>query len=156
MNRILRVKNLFFATVLIVAGIAASHAQTPASKYINQYRPVATALSREFGIPVSVILGVAIVESSTGAARNCQDLRNHFGIVGHNDVARHTRYKQYASSEASFRDFCGVLSRKGFYGQLRGSQDLAAWVLAISKAGYSTTPTAWQHKVSTAIHSNRL
>ena len=36
------------------------------SKYIRQYKPVADSLSDIYGIPTSVMLGVAIIESGAG------------------------------------------------------------------------------------------
>lgn len=126
------------------------------SAYVNKYRPLANALALEFGIPPAIILGVATVESSSGQARNCRDLNNHFGITGSNHVARKTRYKQYDSPEASFRDFCLLLTRRSFYQQLKGSADVTRWISAISRTGYSVAPQAWSGKIISAIRNNKL
>lgn len=153
----LPLKLIAFTLVLTVSGFSGFRAQAQSvSGYIRTYQSLANELAREFGIPPAIILGVALVESSSGAAQNCKDLKNHFGIVGKNQVPRKTRYKQYESPEASFRDFCRLLARKSFYSQLKGTADVAKWVVAISHAGYSTQPQAWRGKILTTIKKNRL
>ncbi len=128
--------------------------------YIKQYRPLADSLGKVYGIPAAVILGVAIIESSSGTSRNCRLLNNHFGIVGKNTVHKthkvKTRYKQYPNSAASYYDFCRVLSRKKFYPKLKGNLNVELWLTAISKSGYSEVPSVWKQRVSQAIKSNRL
>ena len=124
--------------------------------YIEQYKDVAAQLSEEYGIPMSIILGVAIVESSAGKGPAVKNLNNHFGIVGHNHLevkGKHkSRYKEYTCAEESFRDFCRVLSHKKYYQRLRCTMDSKKWVLAMSRAHYSEVPEIWKKKILTAIH----
>src|SRR5262245_21117143 len=86
------------------------------SKYIKKYRPMADSLSAVYGVPTSIILGVALLESASGTSRNCKLLNNHFGIVGKNDLLKtkniKTRYKQYTNSRASYVDFCKLMAKK--------------------------------------------
>ncbi|MEP7318137.1 MAG: glucosaminidase domain-containing protein [Panacibacter sp.] len=130
------------------------------SAYIKKYCDLADSLSQVYGIPASVILGVAIIESSSGKSRNCKLLNNHFGIVGKNNLLKtkgiKTRYKQYPNAKASFVDFCKVIARKKFYSNLEGNTDYKLWVDAISKTGYSTLPALWKKNVSNAIIRNKL
>lgn len=56
--------------------------------YINKYKSTARSLSVKYGIPSSVILGVAVVESSSGQNRNSKLLKNHFGIAGKNNLRK--------------------------------------------------------------------
>src|ERR1700753_396157 len=91
-------------------------AQRSATRYIEKYLPDARDLSAEYGIPVSIILGVSMLESGSGTSINCRQLNNFFGVKGHNKLKkRHTHYKQYASAKESFHDFCRILSKKRFY-----------------------------------------
>ena len=128
--------------------------------FIQKYRPLADSLSELYGIPAGVILGVSIIESSSGTSRNCKLLNNYFGIVGRNNLLKtkhiKTRYKQYPDATASFADFCGVLSRKKFYNKLKGNMNYKLWVDAISKAGYSEVPAVWKERVSATIRKNKL
>ncbi len=137
---------LLMCFLFSVKGIAQS-----TDKYIAKYTPLATELSIEYGIPSSIILAIAAVESSSGTGWACKHLHNHFGIVGKNQNAkngkRKSRYKQYKNDIASFRDFCKVISRKKFYDSLKGNPNYRLWVKAISKTGYSEIPAMWQKKI---------
>ncbi|MBN8784923.1 MAG: muramidase [Sphingobacteriales bacterium SCN 48-20] len=128
--------------------------------YISNYRPLADSLSAVYGIPSSVILAVAIVESGAGTTRNARLLNNHFGIVGSNRLQKthgiRTRYKQYPSVAASYAAFCQLVARRKFYPKLKGEKDYRKWVEAISKTGYSERPAEWRKKIITAIQRNKL
>ena len=134
-----------------------SHAQ---SKYVKKYRPLADSLSLVYGVPCSIILGVAILESGSGTSRNCKLLHNDFGMVGKNDLLKtnriKTRYKQYADSRASYVDFCKLMTKKKFYKKLKHNKDHTLWVVAISDAGYSEVPDYWKSKVLETIRKNKL
>ena len=56
------------------------------AKYASTYKSLADSLSKIYKIPSALILGIAIVESGAGSAKNAKLLNNHFGIVGHNDL----------------------------------------------------------------------
>jgi flagellum-specific peptidoglycan hydrolase FlgJ len=121
---------------------------------------MADSLSSAYGVPASIILGVAILESGSGTSRNCKLLNNHFGIVGKNDLLKtkgiKTRYKQYPDSLASYVDFCKVIKKKNFYKKLKNNNDYKLWADAISKAGYSEVPEYWKTKVLETIKKNKL
>jgi flagellum-specific peptidoglycan hydrolase FlgJ len=130
------------------------------SKYIKKYRPLADSLSLEFGIPAAVLLGVAILESSSGTSRNCKLLHNHFGIVGKNKLLKEkgirTRYKQYKKDEDSYEDFCKLVKKKKYYKKLKGTTDPKPWIEAISKSAYSEVPATWKKRVLDTIRRNKL
>jgi Bax protein len=130
------------------------------SKYVKKYRPIADSLSVKYGVPVSVILGVAILESGSCTSRNCKLLNNHFGIVGKNNLLKtkgiKTRYKQYPNARASYVDFCKLMKKKKFYKKLKDNMNYKLWVDAISKAGYSEVPDYWKKKVIATIQKNKL
>jgi Bax protein len=130
------------------------------SKYIKKYRPMADSLSEVYKIPVSVILGIALLESGSGTSRNCKLLHNHFGVVGKNNLLKtigvKTRYKQYPDSLASYVDFCKIIKKKKFYKKLKDNMDYKVWVDSISKTGYSEVPDEWKQKVLNTIRKNKL
>jgi Bax protein len=129
-------------------------------KYIAQYRELVKSLSDEFGIPTSVITAISIVESGAGKSRSAVFLNNHFGIIGKNNLRKtkgiKTKFKQYASAEESFREFCKMLTRKKYYAKLKGNGDYKLWVNAMSKAGYSTQPAVWKKMITSAIKKYKL
>ncbi len=145
---------------ILLCFCSVSFATRSQSTYIKKYRPLATELSAEFGIPASVILGVAIVESSGGTGRNVRLLNNHFGIIGKNNLRKtkgiKTRYKQYPDAVASFRDFCKVISKKKFYHRLKGHPAYLPWLDAISKTGYSEAPAVWKKRIAGVIQKHKL
>jgi Bax protein len=130
------------------------------SKYVKKFRPTADSLTLVYGVPASVILGVAIMESGSGTSRNCKLLNNHFGIVGKNNLLKtkgiKSRYKQYPNDLASYVDFCKLMTKKKFYKRLKGNMDHKLWADAISKAGYSEIPEIWKQRLLSIIKNNKL
>jgi Bax protein len=130
------------------------------SSYIRQYKPIADSLSLIYGVPASVMLGIAIIESGAGKSRNCRLLNNHFGVKGKNNLLKtkgiKSAYKQYPDGRASYVSFCKLMTRKKFYKRLKGNKDHKAWLDAISKAGYSTVPEEWKRNITAAIRKHKL
>ena len=121
------------------------------NSYIKENKALAAALSEEYGIPSSVILAVAFVESGGGTSKNSKTLNNHFGIVGKNNV-NSSRYESFASVEGSYRAFCDILSKKKYYPVLKGTYNPAVWIKAIASAGYSTQPEVWKQRIISIIN----
>ena len=136
-------------SILLVLSFSSVKAQKKHS-YIEKHKEIAAQLSREYGIPSTVILAVAFVESGGGTSKNSQILNNHFGIVGKNTVNK-SRYRSFLSTQDSFRAFCDLLSRKKYYQRLKGNDDHSEWVKAIAKAGYSTQPQEWMRRINLMI-----
>jgi Bax protein len=123
--------------------------------FIKKFSPLADSLSAAYGIPVSIILGVSIIESGSGTSRNCRLLNNYFGIVGKNNLLKtkgiKSMFKQYPDATACFIDFCNMLARKKYYTKLKGKKDSKLWIDAMSKAGYSEQPDVWRREVTKAV-----
>lgn len=147
----------FLAIILPCFILLSASAQ---SKYIKTYKPIADSLSAIYGIPTSVMLGIAIIESGAGQSRNCKLLNNHFGIKGKNDLLKtkgiKSAYKQYPDGRSSYIAFSQLITRKKFYPKLKGKTDYKLWLDAISKAGYSTVPEEWKTNISAAIRKHKL
>jgi Bax protein len=146
-----------FLVLLILALTQPVFGQT---KYVKRYKPLADSLSEEYKIPVSVILGVAIIESGSGTSRNSKLLNNHFGIVGKNDLMKtkgiKSRYRQFKSVTDSYIAFCKLFKKRKYYDKLKGSKNYMLWLDAMSKAGYSEVPEEWKQKIAGAIRKNKL
>lgn len=151
-NRFLHIL-LILILSLPIAGFAQS------KSFIQKFRPLADSLSQEYGIPAAIILGVSIVESSSGTSKNCRLLNNYFGVVGKNDLkskGKKSRYKQYPDATASFVHFCKVIAKKKFYKKLKGNMHYKLWTSHISSNGYSEVPAVWQSRVNEVIRVNKL
>jgi Bax protein len=160
MKKILCLKNRFIRLLTLLLLVAAMQPVSAQSKYIKQYKPIADSLSSVYGIPTSVMLGIAIIESGAGKSRNCKLLNNHFGIKGKNDLLKtkgiKTAYKQYPNGRASYISFSQLMTRKKFYSKLKGKMDHKLWLDAISKSGYSTVPEEWKRNITAAIRKHKL
>ncbi len=145
---------IFFLFGFILALASPVFSQT---KYVREFRPYADSLSKEYGIPSAVMLGIAILESGSGTSRNAKLLKNHFGIVGKNKLKDvKSRYKQYDHARDSYKDFCKLVKKKKFYEKLKGNTNPTVWVEALSKAGYSEVPETWKQRVLSTIKKNKL
>lgn len=120
------------------------------SSFVQKYEPLAKELSRKYHIPHEVILAVAFVETGAGTSKGARLANNFFGIVGKNEVYK-SKYRSFASAEESFEAFCKMITRKGYYQSLKGSQNLHDWVTHMAKAGYSTQPTVWKQRILSVI-----
>jgi flagellum-specific peptidoglycan hydrolase FlgJ len=154
-NKILKRKLL-----VLVLMVAIFSAKAQNNKYITNHKIIATVLGEHYGIPASVILAVAAVESASGSAAVAKVLNNHFGIVGHNNIVNHrgnkSRYKQYDNVYASYIDFCNLMTRKKFYSKLKNNDNPQVWIKAISRTGYSEQPEEWEKRIMSVLSSNRL
>ncbi len=150
-----KIKLIFFTAILLTGNLCIG--QKVIANYINRFLPVAKGLSDEYGIPVAVILGVSTLESGSGTSKNCKQLNNYFGVTGRNSLKkRHSAYKQYATPEDSFRDFCGIISRKKFYPKLKGNTNYAKWLAAMNHASYAGAKNIWISRITNIIIKHRL
>ena len=82
-----RTASTFFKTLILFGFISGlSQPLLAQTKYVKLFKPYADSLSKEYGIPAAVMLGVAILESGSGTSKNAKALNNHFGIVGKKDL----------------------------------------------------------------------
>ena len=147
---------LLLLSIFFIAANVCS-AQKSATKYIDKYLPMAKDLSSQWGIPVAIILGVSMQESGCGTSINCKQLNNFFGVKGHNHLKkRHTKYKQYASAEESFNDFCGIISRKKFYPKLKGNTNYKLWLTDMNKHNYASAQEVWIARIKVLIVKHKL
>ena len=127
---------------------------TPAliHEYINTYKNIAMVEMQRYGIPASITLAQAILESGSGQGRLARHARNHFGIkchydwegdtITHDDDAKGECFRKYEHPEASFEDHSQFLvnrSRYAFLFTLKAG-DYKGWAYGLKKAGYATDP----------------
>jgi Bax protein len=153
----IKISRIFLLSAILFSSFYSASAQ---SKYIKKYSGLADSLSAVYGIPAAVMLGIAIIESSSGTSRNCKLLNNHFGIVGRNKLLKtrgiRTRYKQYPDARSSYIDFCRLVTRRKYYSKLKGNMDDKLWIEAISRSNYSEAPAEWKKRVHKIIRKNKL
>ena len=62
-------------------------AQNPRQAYIEKYSALAVSEMQRTGVPASITLAQALVESGAGSSPLAVQANNHFGIKCHNDWA---------------------------------------------------------------------
>jgi flagellum-specific peptidoglycan hydrolase FlgJ len=119
--------------------------------YIDKFNPIAQELMKNHNIPVSVILGISMLESGNGTSKLSQNKHNYFG------VKKGKSYRGYESDSASFKDFCKIISRKKYYDVLikNNIMDYKIWLTKIQGGRYSESKN-WKTKVLYYIEKYKL
>lgn len=119
--------------------------------YISQYKDVAIREMNQYGIPASIKLAQALLESGNGNSYLAREANNHFGIkcggtwngksVTRADDNPNDCFRVYTNAEESFRDHSQFLLRKR-YEQLftLDRNDYKGWARGLKSAGYATNP----------------
>lgn len=119
-------------------------------EYINTYKEVAQSNMKKYGIPASIILGQAILESGAGTGALSAQANNHFGIKCHKDwLGESVRYdddsiaecfRKYDMAANSFRDHSLFLTGRPRYASLFNLEktDYKGWAQGLKAAGYAT------------------
>ena len=117
-------------------------------EYIEAYSELAKVQMRRYGIPASVTLAQAIIESANGKSTLSNQANNHFGIKGDfhgnyvlaDDDKPNEHFKKYDNVGQSFEDHSKVLMNDR-YSKLTKNlapDDYRGWATAIKKGGYAT------------------
>lgn len=127
--------------------------------YINAYAEHAQALMREYKIPASIILAVAIHESAAGTSKIARYLNNHFGIKGDNSNTEiRSSYKDYPSVNESYDHFLEFLKSRVSFNRLfekYDQYDYRNWARGIQRGGYARS-RSWASQVIGIIKKNNL
>lgn len=118
--------------------------------YIEMWKHEAMLQMSEHGIPASITLAQAILESGDGNSRLAREANNHFGIkchdwqgkkIYHDDDARKECFRKYNNARESFEDHSVFLKRSRylFLYELKPT-DYEGWAKGLKKAGYATNP----------------
>jgi len=121
------------------------------SEYIASYSNLAIKEMAISGIPASITLAQACLESGNGNSYLAREGNNHFGIkchgwngktIRHTDDAQNECFRKYEHVEESFRDHSDFLrywDRYAFLFDLE-PHDYKGWCYGLKKAGYATAP----------------
>lgn len=120
--------------------------------YIEQYKEIAKDNMNKNGIPSSIILGQAILESGAGTGPLSVQANNHFGIKCHvewngpsiryTDDEENECFRKYDDPSQSFKDHSYFLASRPRYASLfqLDKSDYKAWARGLKDAGYATDP----------------
>lgn len=132
--------------------VSTSYSTASTEEYISRYKDIAISEMKRTGIPASVKLAQAIIESNYGQSTLARQANNHFGIkchsdwkgrtIRHHDDRRNECFRSYRTAEESFYDHSDFLrdgSRYSFLFKLDPT-DYKGWARGLKKAGYATNP----------------
>jgi len=149
-------KNILFL-VLILSIFSAKAQNTEEYIATNAYH--AQYLMQKYGLPASIILGVAIHESAAGKSKIARFLNNHFGVKGSNTNSEiNSSYRDYPSVDSSYTHFVSFLLSRKYFNVLFGKYnpyDYKNWAYGIQKGGYASSRT-WANQVVAIIKKYEL
>ena len=119
--------------------------------YINRFKDIAITEMNKYGIPASITLAQALLESGTGNSDLAKYANNHFGIKctsdwkgkGYykDDDAKDECFRVYSNPDESFKDHSQFLKRKRYAPLFElDKNDYEGWAIGLKNAGYATNP----------------
>jgi len=141
-----------YTLVLIFFTIAsfAVSGQQARLDYIKKYQLLAIREMNRSGIPASITMAQACLESGDGNSELARKSNNHFGIkcksnwrgkkVYYDDDRKNECFRKYKTVEESYDDHTNFLSNNPRYSFLfeLDPTDYRAWAVGLKKAGYAT------------------
>ena len=123
------------------------------NEYIQSYKDLAIKEMNRSGVPASITLAQAMLESDNGNSTLAKKANNHFGIkchnswkgkkVYHDDDRRGECFRKYNSVYNSYKDHSDFIANGNRYQFLFDykSTDYKSWAKGLQKAGYATSKT---------------
>lgn len=163
-------KSLFYFLFIFI--FYYSYAQPPQKRiskeeYIRNYKEEAIKSMIKTGIPASIVLAQAILESDNGNSLLAAKANNHFGIKCHSDWngarfimdddIKNECFRKYNSVLESYEDHSLFLKTRSRYAFLFNLPDnnYKAWAEGLKKAGYATNPN-YPELLIKIIEENKL
>jgi len=160
---------MIFATFagICLTGYGQTEVRMTREEYIKAFKDLAIIEMKRSGIPASITMAQACLESGNGNSRLARKANNHFGIkchkdwngkkIHHDDDDRNECFRKYKSVYESYSDHSDYLmnqSRYDFLFELDPS-DYRGWARGLKKAGYATDP-AYAGALIRIIEENEL
>lgn len=116
-----------------------------AESFLRRFGKVTPGEQQKFGVPASVLLAAAYVNSSAGQRDMATTANNYFALLCSGDWQGRTMafdgrcYRQYERPWDSFRDFSRLLAAQPWYaeGKKTAGRDWQAWVKLLDGKGLS-------------------
>lgn len=147
-----------FIFFLVTSTTLYAKAQT-IDAYISSNAYHAQYLMQKYGLPASIVLGVAIHESAAGQSKIARHLNNHFGVKGANSNTEiKSAYRDYPSVDSSYTHFVSFLLSRKYFNVLfdkYDQYDYKNWAIGIQRGGYASSHT-WASQVIAIIKKYEL
>ena len=143
-------KTMLFIAVLMLSMHVSAQKQNPAYiAYIEEWKSTAIQNQQDYGIPASIIMAQALLESAAGTSELAVNARNHFGIKCTNDWfggvyyydddSKGECFRQYGDATESFKDHALFLQRPRYTTCFEiVTEDYEGWAYRLKECGYAT------------------
>ena len=140
---------IFIAAMMLVMPLAAQKQNQAYLDYIEQWKEVAVQNQADYGIPASIIMAQALLESAAGTSELATNANNHFGIkctsewfggvYYYDDDSKGECFRQYANAAESFKDHSLFLQRPRYASCFEiVVEDYEGWAYRLKECGYAT------------------
>jgi flagellum-specific peptidoglycan hydrolase FlgJ len=154
---------LGFAVESLAAASENAADKATAIAFVRRFEQVAVSERKKFGIPSSVLLACAFVNSAAGKSETVAQANNYFALPcgsdweGEQKTVNSRCIRRYESAWASFRDFSIYLTSQEWYGGVKKSagKDWEKWIKALGQHGVPGT-TGGNEALENAIRTYRL
>ena len=117
--------------------------------YINEWKDVAIQNQADYGIPASIIMAQALLESAAGQSELARKANNHFGIkctsdwmgpsYHYSDNKRNDCFRKYKNAADSYKDHALFLQRSRYAPCFEiAVEDYEGWANKLRECGYAT------------------
>lgn len=154
------------AMMLIVSNVCAQVQNPTYVEYINTWKKVAVQQQKDYGVPASITMAQALLESAAGKSDLAVKAKNHFGIkctsewsggvYYYNDNRRGECFRKYKDAAESFKDHSIFLQRPRYATCFEiAVEDYEGWAYRLRQCGYATDPL-YASKLIKLIEDYRL
>ena len=161
-------KKLFIIAVLVIGTMSSwAQKQNPTYlAYIEEWKAIAIQEQEDYGIPASITMAQALLESQAGQSELALNAKNHFGIkctsewfggvYYHDDDSEGKCFRQYGNAAESFKDHSLFLKRTRYSTCFEiAVEDYEGWARRLRECGYATDPS-YAPKLIKLIEDYRL
>ena len=161
-------KKLLILAVLMVGTMSSwAQKQNPTYlAYIEEWKAIAIQEQVDYGIPASITMAQALLESQAGQSELAVEAKNHFGIkctsewfggvYYHDDDSEGECFRQYGNAAESFKDHSLFLKRTRYSTCFEiAVEDYEGWARRLKACGYATDPS-YAPKLIKLIEDYRL
>ena len=161
-------KKLFIIAVLMIGTMSSwAQKQNPTYlAYIEEWKAIAIQEQVDYGIPASITMAQALLESQAGQSELAVEAKNHFGIkctsewfggvYYHDDDSEGECFRQYGNAAESFKDHSLFLKRTRYSTCFEiAIEDYEGWARRLKECGYATDPS-YAPKLIKLIEDYRL
>lgn len=158
--------SLFFVLACAINCVASDKVRPERIKYITAHKDDAIRDMIKTGVPASITLAQACLESQDGGSKLAREANNHFGIKCsdwkgpsfiQDDDEKDECFRKYKSTLDSYDDHSLFLKTRPRYSFLfeLDPTDYKGWAKGLKKAGYATDPN-YAIRLIKIIEDNQL